>query len=178
MFFSLIITFLLVGCQQKVLLCFEINSLDFNVFYRIKDLNRAIIVYYPIATNDKIKKIEIEDYSAVFDIHEQNNGDLGGVTIKPLSQDKLNQKIKNGFISFFKCQVLLKEDVLRKYNSISLWQTKLKVFGANDCKRVVFAENYLTIEISSDDEYYPDLQVELNNLKDKYRKPIKVNCIK
>ena len=63
--------------------------------------------------------------------------------------------------------------MLRKYNSISLWQTKLKVFSANDCKQVVFSENYLTIEISSNDEYYPDLQVELNNLKEKIENQLK-----
>ena len=173
-YFSLIFAFLFVGCQQTSLFCLDLSKLDYNIKYRVNNLDNDILAFFPIVTTDKINRIEIEDYSSIFYMKKGGTDRLATVKLKPLTQEKLNQKFDDYYISFLKCQILIDTQNIQQYNSIELWQVKLNVYTNSTKNLVEYNNKFFSIEITADNDiFYPNYESELELLTEQIKNNLK-----
>ncbi len=122
--------------------------------YNISEIDQPIIVHFPTVTNKEITGTELGGVATYMP-----PGDIGKVTLKPETQDRLNEKCDDYYISFLKYRVMIEDiDSLKINDRLELCDTKIWIYHNAEFETVTVDSIYLKINIvgEKDDASIPD----------------------
>ncbi len=171
MFVFMLLSFTLCGCISKMdnkeqeLQIYNLE-IDFYNEYAVSDFN-DIYIYFPVVTNKEITSTELGGVGSKLNLKNLNgNNDTFKAKLIAQSQDYINMKYNNYFISFLKYKLEITNIQINYYSSIYLDDTKLWVLSGEEIQEINLIDKYLKIYITpnSNEEQTPNWNDEINKM--------------
>lgn len=181
--FTLLIIFC--GCTSKEsnndreqeLTVYDLELYFYNE-YTVNDLEN-VTIYFPVVTNNKITSTELGGVGAKLNLKNDEKGIiLSKLTLKSQEQDQINIKYNGYYISFLKYQLEYTGDFeINCYSSIELGDTKLWVLYNEEIQAIDYADTYLKISITQDDEQHsPNWEQQISKMIVEIQSKLKEQC--
>ncbi len=138
--------------------------------YNLYEIGYPIIVYFPTVTNKEITGTELGGVAAYFP-----SGESRKVTLKSETQDRLNEKCDDYYISFLKYSVIIEDaNSLQTNDRLELCDTKIWIYHDTEFETISVDEIYLKINFieSKENESFPDWTMVNNSISAKMKRDL------